>query len=169
MLRLAKAVTDATGCPMVGGIAVFLHGYLRTTQDIDIYTADFQATHERLLAAGIEWDAKQREHSIEGVAVHMVGDDSMGGPPKRTSTIRGVKVVGLADLVRGKLTVGLKSMNRAKDIADVIELIRAVPLKKDFAVKLPKDLRAPFKVLVDQVHEPRRSPIPPMQFWKKYA
>lgn len=169
LLRLAKCVTDATGCPVVGGVAVFLHGYRRTTEDIDIYSADFKQTHDKLLAAGLKWDPKHREHVIEGVAVHMVGDDSLGGPPKRTSTIRGVKVVGLADIVRGKLTVGLEAMNRAKDIADVVELIRVIPMRKDFAPKLPKHLRAPFKALVEQVHEPRRTTMPAVTFWKKYA
>jgi len=169
MLRLAKIVTDVSGWPMVGGIAVFLHGYARTTQNFDIYTSDTLATHEKLIAASIRFDARHKEHVIQGVAIHMVGDDSLGGPPKRTSTIRGVKVVGLADLVRGKLTVGTTSMNRAKDIADVIEPVRALPLKKDSAPKLPKHLRPAFKVLVEQVHEPRRTPIPTLQFWKKYA
>jgi hypothetical protein len=169
MLELARRVTKASGRPVVGGIAVVLHGWGRFTRDIDIYSDNFRETHDRLVAAGIPWDAKGREFLIEGVAVHLVPDDSLGGPPKRISTIKGVKVIGLADLIRGKLTVGLVSMNLAKDLADVVELIRLVPLKKDFAPKLPKHLRAPFKALVDDVHEPRRTPMPPRTFWKKYA
>lgn len=169
MLALARRVTGASGAPVVGGIAVVLHGWGRFTADIDIYSADFQATHEKLLAAGIPWDSKHREHVIEGIAVHMVGDDSLGGPPKRISTIKGVKVIGLADLIRGKLTVGLESINRGKDVIDVIELIRIIPLKKDFVPKLPKHLRPAFRELVEQVHGPRRTTIPTLKFWKKYA
>jgi hypothetical protein len=146
-------------------VAVILHGWGRTAKDIDIYSEDFQATHERLVAAGIKWDAKRREHLIEGVPIHMVADDSLGGSPGRISTIRGVRVIGLADLIRGKLTVGLENINRAKDVVDVIELIREIPLKKDFALKLPKHLRAPFKQLVEQVHGPRRTVIPTLRFW----
>ena len=122
------------------------------------------ATHEALEAAGMLWDAARREHIVEGIAIHMVKDDSLGGPPKRISTIKGVKVIGLADLVRGKLTVGLNVIRRRKDILDVLELIRLVPLKKDFAAKLPKHLRAPFKALVDDVHGPRHSAVPPLKF-----
>lgn len=169
MIELARKVTKATDAPVVGGIAVALHGWRRFTGDIDIYSADFWATHQRLEDAGIKWDSEHREHVIDGVAVHMVGDDSLGGPPKRVSTIEGVKVVGLADLIRGKLTVGLEAHKRAKDIVDVLELIRIIPLKKDFAAKLPKHLRAPFKELVDQVHAPRRTTMPTLKFWKKYA
>lgn len=164
-LALAKRVTDASGAPAVGGVAVILHGWGRTTRDIDIYSADFHATHEKLETAGFKWDPRRREHSIEGVPIHLVADDSLGGPPGRVSTIRGVRVIGLADLMRGKLTVGLENINRAKDIADVIELIRLVPLKKDFAAKLPKHLRAPFKQLVEQVHGPRRHTMPTLRLW----
>ncbi|MBL0927293.1 MAG: hypothetical protein IBJ11_06525 [Phycisphaerales bacterium] len=170
LLRLAKRVTDASGRPMVGGLAVFLHGYRRTTEDLDVYSADFAETRERLEAAGIRWDARHRQFDVEGVPLHLVGDDWLGGPRGRTSTIRGVRVVGLSDLIRGKLTVGLESPYRAKDIAEVVELIRAVPLKKDFAPKLPKHLRPAFKELVEHVHEPRRTPrLPTLDFWKKYA
>lgn len=168
-LRLAKRVTDITDCPVVGGIAVILHGGGRSTSDIDVYSTDRWATHELLEAAGICWDSQRREHVIEGVAVHMVQDDSLGGPPKRISTIKGVKVISLADLIRAKLTVGLTAIRRSKDIAHVVDLIQRVPLKKDFAAKLPKHLRKPFKELVDDVHGKRNTPVPPIKFWKKYA
>lgn len=164
-LVLAKQVTDATGCPVVGGIAVALHGYRRYTGDIDIYSEDFWATHERLEAAGMRWDPDQREHHVAGMAIHMVKQDSLGGPPKHISTIEGVKVIGLADLIRGKLTVGLVARGRAKDIGDVLELIRLIPLKKDFAARLPTALRTPFKRLVDDVHGPRRTPAQRLKTW----
>lgn len=169
MIELARRVTQASGCPVVGGIAAVLHGTGRTTRDIDVYSDDFWLTHKKLEAAGIFWDKVGREHLIEGIPVHMVGDDSLGGPPKRISTIQGVKVIGLADLIRGKLTVGLESIRRSKDIADVVELIRVVPLKKDFATKLPRHLRAPFKALVEDVHGPRRTTMTPMKFWRQFA
>jgi hypothetical protein len=169
ILKLARRVTTACGRPVVGGVAVMLHGYGRLTRDIDVYSDDFRETHTRLEAAGFKWNQSRREHIIDDVPIHMVGDDSLGGPPKRSSTIEGVKVIGLADLIRGKLTVGLAEVNRAKDIADVVELIRIIPLRKDFAGKLPTRLRAPFKELVEQVHGPRRTTLPTLQFWKKYA
>lgn len=168
-IKLAKKVTEVTGCPVVGGIAVALHGWPRFTGDIDIYSDDFWETHQKLEAAGMMWNAKNREHYVDGVAIHMIAEDSLGGPPKRLSTIQGVRVIGLADLIRGKLTVGLNVVKRRKDILDVLELIRIIPLKKDFAAKLPTALRSPFKQLVDDVHGDRRTSVPPLEFWKKYA
>jgi hypothetical protein len=165
LLPLAKRITDATGCPVVGGVAVMLHGGGRNTSDIDIYSPDFWATHTKLEGAGMLWNAARREHEIDGVAIHMVGDDSLGGPPKRISTIRGVKVIGLADLIRGKMTVGLASVRRSKDITHVLDLIERVPLGKDFAAKLPTTLRATFKRLVNEIHEPRRTTVPTLSLW----
>ncbi len=166
-IQLAKRVTDATDCPVVGGVAVALHGWPRFTGDIDIYSTDFWLTHQKLENAGILWDSRAREHVVDGVAIRMVGVDSLGGPPTRISAIQGVKVIGLADLIRGKLTVGPKTIHRRKDVLDVLELIRVVPLKKDFAARLPRGLRPPFKELVEQVHGKRR--LSPIKFWKKHA
>ena len=169
ILSLARRVTQVTGAPVVGGIAVILHGGGRHTEGIDIYSEDFWATHELLEAAGIKWRSETREHMIESVPVHMVKTDSLRGPPNRTSSIDGVRVISLADLVRAKLTVGLEHVRRSKHVAHVLDLIEKVPLKKDFAAKLPRHLRAPFKELVEQVHEPRRTSVPSLKFWKKYA
>lgn len=169
LIPLAKRITDVTGDPVVGGVAVILHGGGRGTFDIDIYSADFKATHERLVAAGIEWQPRRREHLVDGIAVHLVPVESLGGPPKRVSTIKGVLVISLADLVRAKLTVGLEAIHRAKDLGHVVDLIERVPLNKDFAAKLPRHLRAPFRELVDQVRGPRRTTVPPRDFLRKYA
>jgi N-acyl-D-aspartate/D-glutamate deacylase len=171
LVSLAKRVSDASGAPVVGGVAVILHGGGRATSDIDIYTPDW-ATHQRLEDAGILWNSDRREHLIDGVPVHMVGDDQFGGPPARISTIRGVRVVGLADLVRVKLALGLEDVKRHKDIAHVVDLIERVPLKKDFAAKLPTRLRSAFKELVEQVHGKRGSPVPPISsrdYFARYA
>lgn len=158
MVALAKRVTDACGDPVVGGVAVILHGGGRSTYDIDLYSEDLWATHVKLEAAGIMWNSDKREHLVDGIAVHLVKDDALGGPPKRISKIRGVKVIGLADLIRGKLTIGLEHAHRYKDLAHVVDLIGRIPLGKDFAPKLPKHLRAPFKALVGQVHQERHTP-----------
>lgn len=169
LIDLARRVTTATGAPVVGGVAVALHGGGRHTRDIDVYAGDFWATHEKLEAAGIRWDSDRREHVVDGVAVHMVSAEMLGGEPKHVSTIEGVKVIGLADLVRAKLTAGLAGVRRSKDLTHVIDLIAEVPLDKSFAAKLPRALRPAFKALVDQVHGPRRTSLPPDKFRKLYA
>lgn len=160
LLALAKRVSEATGDPVVGGVAVILHGGGRSTVDIDLFSSDLWETHRKLEAAGFLWDSARREHAMNGVAVHMVNADQLGGPPKRVSTIRGIRVISLADLVRVKLSLGLAEPGRFKDLAHVLDLIGRVPLNKDFAAKLPTRLRAAFKELVDQVHKERGCPAP---------
>ena len=160
LVALAKLVSDATGDPVVGDVAVILHGGGRGTLDIDLYSADLWETHRKLEAAGFLWDSSRREHSARGVPVHMVSQDQLGGPPRRVSTIRGVRVVSLADLVRIKLTLGRTEPSGYKDLAHVVDLIGRVPLKRDFAAQLPTRLRAAFKELVDQVHREAGRPNP---------
>lgn len=169
MIDLARRVTAATGAPVVDGVAVVLHGGGRHTRDIDVFAEDFWATHEKLEAAGIRWDSDRREHLVDGVAVHMVSAEMLGGVPQRISTIEGVKVIGLADLVRAKLTTGLSTVRRSKDLTHIIDLIADIPLDKSFAAKLPRHLRPAFKALVDQIHGPRRTAMPPAKFRKLYA
>ncbi|HSZ57412.1 MAG TPA: hypothetical protein VK797_17240 [Tepidisphaeraceae bacterium] len=50
-----------------------------------------------------------------------------------------------------KLLSGLNNPARSKDLGDVEELIRSVPLDKRVAGKLPREVRAEFKRLVDAV------------------
>lgn len=151
LLLLARKVTQATGAPVLGGIAVFLHGYRRTTQDIDLFSSDPEKTAAVLTRLGARFDAKHREFQLEGVPLQLVTVEQTGSEPAEVVTIQGVKVVGLADLVRFKLHSGLDRVDRARDLADVVELIRVVPLDKRFAARLPKSQRAAFKKLVDAV------------------
>jgi len=151
LLKLTRRVTEATGAPALGGIAVFLHGYRRTTQGIDLYAANPDQTRAALEALGASWAPGSRGFVLEGVAIQLVTDRETGGPPEATETRQGVLVVSLADLVRTKLRSGLDNLNRARDLADVVELIRHVPLDKRFAARLPREQRPAFEKLVEAV------------------
>jgi hypothetical protein len=59
---------------------------------------------------------------------------------------------------------GLRRPARGRDIGDVQELIRAVPLDKRFAGKLPKAIRPEFKAMVDVVRAGERSAPPDRRF-----
>lgn len=157
ILDVARSLRDRVDAPVLGGIAVYLHGWARTTIDLDLYTTDRKATAEQLEAAGARWNRASRHHVLDGVAIHTVTAEEAGHAVERTSVIDGVRVVSLKDLIAIKLICGLKNPGRAKDIADVQELIRAIPLDKRFAGKLPPMLRASFKKLVDDVRAGERS------------
>jgi len=157
ILEVARSIRDRVDAPVLGGIAVYLHGWARSTIDLDLYTADRRVTADQLEAAGAKWDAAKKEHVLNGVPIHTVTPEDAKHTVEQTSIIDGVRVVSLKDLIAIKLLCGLKNPGRAKDIADVQELIRAIPLDKRFAGKLPRDLRAPFKALVDAVRANVRS------------
>ncbi|HUP23312.1 MAG TPA: hypothetical protein VNB06_10280 [Thermoanaerobaculia bacterium] len=156
LLRLAAQVTATTGAPVVGGIAVFLHGYRRTTEDVDLWAADPTAVGEALRRSGARWDAGRREHLLDGVAIHLV-TASEASAPASTERIRDVLVVSLPDLVRMKLAAGLDRLERAKDLADVVELIRRRPLDGSFAAALPRSQRAAFRKLCRAVRADDRA------------
>jgi hypothetical protein len=157
ILDVARSLRDQVDAPVLGGIAVFLHGYLRTTGDLDLYTADRRRTAEQLEAAGAKWSSTRREHLMEGVRIHTVTPEDAGHKVERVSIIEGVRVVSLKDLIAIKLICGLKNVDRAKDLGDVQELIRAIPLDKRFAGKLPPALRSSFKSLVEAIRAGERS------------
>lgn len=151
ILGVARRLRDTVDAPVLGGIAVILHGYARTTTDLDLYTPDRKATDVQLRAAGARWDTDKREHVLDHVRIHTVTPTDAGHVVQGTSIIDGVRVVSLKDLIAIKLLCGLGNFGRTKDVADVEELIRILPLDKRFAGKLPTAVRAPFKDLVDRV------------------
>ena len=151
ILSVARRLRDRVKAPVLGGIAVYLHGYPRATTDLDLYTDDRQVTASELEAAGARWDAARREHVLDGVPIHTVTPRDARHEVRKTSVIDNVRVVSLRDLIIIKLLCGLDNLDRGKDVADVTELIRRIPLDKRFAAKLPAKLRARFKRLVDAV------------------
>lgn len=137
---------------VVGGVAVVLHGYLRTTADVDVYVgAEAQAAADLLRANGYEFDDENREFRRGVVPVHFVRLDQINHPPRERPVIEGVRTVSLSDLINMKLRSGTRFVHRAKDLADVVELIRARSLGTDFAALIDKSLRPEFKRLARAV------------------
>jgi hypothetical protein len=157
ILDVARRLRPVVDAPVLGGIAVYLHGVGRSTVDLDLYTPDRKLTASQLETAGARWDSANREHVLDGVRIHTVTAQDAGVTVERSTIIDGVRVVSLADLIAIKLLCGLKHPARSKDLGDVEELIRATKLDKRFAAKLPKSLRAEFKGMVDAVRSSERS------------
>lgn len=151
LLAVARRLSSAGMGPVIGGIAVFLHGYQRTTRDVGIFAADSRAAADMLEGLGAIWDPARREHILDGVPIHIVTEQLTGRGPAASVEVSGVRIAALSDLIAMKLATGLAKASRAQDLADVVGLIRAVPLNKNFAAKLPANLRTDFKRLVDAV------------------
>ncbi len=142
---------------IIGGVAVVLHGHVRTTVDVDVFVHD----HERLAAAlrksGFTFEPEHRQFVRKGVPVHLVTMEQLQVAPNRYEDRDGVVTVSLADLVNIKLRTGTTDPLRAQDLADVIGLIEANKLSSSFAPQIRKELRPEFRKLVQMI-EARRDP-----------
>ena len=174
-MDIAKALKELTrrldeeGIPfaVIGALAMRHHGYVRHTEDIDILTTPegLDRIHERLVgrgivprAPGLRKKLRETEHRVN-IDVIKAGehagsnDSSLVFPDPRSDrflVIDGQRVPDLALLIEFKLTSGIYG-NRAKDLGDVQELIKANKLKKPFARKIPTELRAKFLELLENV------------------
>src|SRR5512135_3756328 len=71
--EVSRLMRDA-GIPgaVIGGVAVVLHGHVRTTKDIDIFTeGPLEPLAELLLACGFEHDLGKKEFVRSGIPVHL--------------------------------------------------------------------------------------------------
>lgn len=151
ILAVARRLSSVINAPVLGGIAVFLHGGGRSSVDLDLFANDRQKTGLELEAAGAVWDAENREYVLDGVRIHTVTPEDARVAIEKAVVIDGVRVVTLRDLVAIKMICGLQNPGRCRDIADVEELIRVVPLEKTYAARLPEEVRTDFKELVAAV------------------
>ena len=142
---------DSRGA-IIGGVAVVLHGHIRTTLDVDVYINEPPAVFARQLQeAGFTFAPKSREFLCDGVPVHLVTAEQVAIEPKKRVVIDEIRTISLADLINLKLDSGTKNLLRAQDLADVIGLIRAHRLGGDFAARIHKPLRSEFRRLARAV------------------
>jgi hypothetical protein len=116
--REVTAVLASTGIDgaVIGGVAVVLHGYVRTTIDVDVFLPERPEEFAAALRSeGFRFDRGRREFVKGGVPVHIVTLDQLGTPPARIKDIERVRTVSLADLISMKLRSGTKSVLRAID------------------------------------------------------
>src|SRR5262249_25662878 len=114
---LARAGIDHA---VVGGVAVCLHGYRRNTVDLALLLRpqDVRRGCSALEAEGFDWSDKAKEYrSPSGVAVQFVLTGEREGPgqeltfpdpgtAKYVTTIEGLPVLSLAQLIQAKLACG---------------------------------------------------------------
>ncbi len=148
---------------LVGGVAVCLHGYQRSTVDVDLLVRREEASQARALleADGWAWNDEHKElRSPGGVVLQfLLADDKAGrdaevrlpdpGDATAVTELEGLPVLTLARLIEAKLACGQGDLRRThKDFADVVELIAAQNLDGSFARHLHKSLREAYRELV---------------------
>lgn len=143
---------EGTSAVVIGGIAVVLHGHVRTTRDIDLFVpGPLEAVGRVLEDHGFHLDAARREYTRDGIPVHLVTLEQLREPPRRIVEIEGVTTVSLEDLVGMKLRSGTANLLRAQDLADAIGLIRHHGLTGAFARNLDKSVRPDFRRIIKEM------------------
>jgi len=157
LLRLTSTL-EADGIPyaIADAMALNAHGYRRVTTDVDVLLtreglAAFKAKH-----LGLGWverfpGSKGMRDTERGVKIDVLlsGDYPGDGKPKPVvfpdpavaEHGRGFRVLPIKHLVELKLASGITNPDRLKDLADVQELIRHVPLGVELAAELDPFVR----------------------------
>lgn len=161
LLELAREVTQlmrdgGVHAPVIGGVAVVLHGYVRTTADVDLFTDDLPRVAQILKDGGFRFQRARREFIRDQIPIHLVTEQETGFLPQKLVLSEGIEAVSLPDLMNMKLRSGLANPLRAIDLADVIGLIRNRRLTTSFASQLSKDLRKDYRKLANAVWREKR-------------
>ncbi|HEY2759117.1 MAG TPA: nucleotidyltransferase family protein [Pirellulales bacterium] len=145
---------------VVGGMALFQHGYRRFTEDVDILVTreSLKKIHEHLEGLGyvpLFAGSKNLRDTDAGVKIEFLitGQFPGDGKPKPVAfpdpkevavNLAGVQVAGLAALMELKLASGMTGAGRRKDLGDAQELIKFFDLPMDFAEQLNPYVREIF-------------------------
>lgn len=161
LLEVAREVTqlmrnEGVHAPVVGGVAVVLHGYVRTTSDVHLFTDDLPHVAKILKGGGFRFQKARREFIRDQIPIHPVTEQESGFHPKNLLRSEEIETVSLADLMNMKLQSGLANPLRAIDLADVIGLIRVRRLTTSFATHLSKELRKDYRKLASAVWREKR-------------
>jgi len=163
--RLAE---EGIAYAVVGGMALNIHGYERVTNDVDLLTtrAGLDAIHQRLAGRGYVptfAGARKRLRDTEnGVTVEFLttGDYPGDGKPKPVSfpdprdvTVEreGHHVIVLPKLIELKLASGLSTVDRLKDLGDVVEVIKILKLSRELGEQLDPSVRDEYYRMWDGV------------------
>jgi hypothetical protein len=169
-LRKVTKRLDELAIPyaVVGGMAMFFHGYRRFTEDVDLLVTKegLAEVHRRL--EGLGWvppfqGSKQLRDSEYGVRVEFLvtGEFPGDGKPKPVAfpdpseasvEIDGVRFLRLPRLLELKLASGMTNPGRLKDLGDVQQMIKALGLPEDVAAELNPFVQDKYRELWAAVH-----------------
>ena len=167
MREIARRLSEL-GVPyaVVGGMAMFMHGYRRFTEDVDLLVTpeSLKLLHEKLEGLGYLppfTGSKNLRDTDTGVRIEFLitGSFPGDGKPKPVSfpdpanvavELDGIQCLNLETLIQLKLVSGTVP-GRRKDLADVQELIRMMSLPEDFADRLDASVRDSFRLLWAEV------------------
>ena len=152
---------------VVGGMALYLHGYLRFTDDVDLHVtrAGLATIHEKLVGLGYVppfTGSKNLKDADTGVKIEFLitGEYPGDGLPKPVSfpnpadvyqPIEGIATLTIPALVELKLASGM-AKGRRKDLGDVQELIRKLQLPLTLVEQLNPYVHDSYRELWNEVN-----------------
>ncbi len=166
-LRRLTAKLDELGVDyaVAGGMALFMHGFRRYTEDVDVLVTGDGLTriHEALEGLGyvVPFAGSKNLRDVhDGVRIKFLlsgGFPGDGKPkpvafpdPKLVAIEReGVRILNLPTLIELKLASGMTSPGRLKDLADVQQLAQLLKLDASFGEQLHPYVRPKFAELVE--------------------
>lgn len=153
---------------LVGAMAMFLHGYRRFTDDVDLLVTPqgLKEIHEHLEGLGYLppfAGSKHLRDTENGVRVEFLttGDYPGDGKPKPVSfpdpeeasiEINGIRCLQLGKLIELKIASGMTNPGRLSDLGDVQKVIRALELPEEYAQQLHPFVREKYRELWNAVH-----------------
>ena len=167
--RIAQRL-DELGIPyaIAGGMALYMHGFRRFTEDVDILVAkeDIKRIHDALEGRGyrppFEKSKNLRDTETQVRIEFLLSGGYPGdGKPKPVAfpepasvsiERNGIRFLRLPTLVELKLASGMTNLDRLKDLTDVQELIKLLGLPADYTTQLNPYVRDKYHELWTNVH-----------------
>lgn len=156
---------------VVGGMALFQHGYRRFTEDIGILVTkdELKKIHANLSGLGYlpPFNRSKNLRDVElGVRIEFLiaGEYPGDGKPKPVAfpdpavagfDQDGISYLSLPRLIELKLASGMTNLGRMRDLSDVLELIKLHNLTLGFADQLDPFVRPRFLELCGQARSRR--------------
>jgi hypothetical protein len=154
---------------VVGGMALFHHGFRRFTEDVDILVTreSLRKIHQALDGLGYVppfKGSKNLRDAESGVKIEFIvtGEYPGDGKPKPVAfpeptdvavEVDGIRYVNLPTLINLKIASGMTNPGRLKDLADVQELIKQLRLPREFAEQLHAYVQEKYKELWESVQQ----------------
>lgn len=170
-LRRITEKLDELGIPyaLAGGMALFLHGLRRFTEDVDILVdrESLKRIHDELEGRGYVppfAGSKNLRDADTGVRIEFLitGDFPGDGKPKPIAfpdpasvqtRLQGIGVLSLPRLIELKLASGLTNPMRGQDLVDVQRLIETLKLPAELAEDIDSSVRGEYRQIWERVRD----------------
>ncbi len=174
-LRRITARLNALGIDyaVVGGMALFLHGFRRFTEDVDILVTreGLAKLHQALEGSGYRppfAGSKNLRDTENGVRIEFLVSGEFPGdgkakpvafpePDTAAAEQDQIQLLNIETLIELKLASGMTGgIERLKDIADVVEVIKMLQLPETIAERLNPYVGTRYRELWQEIDTARR-------------